>query len=205
MRDQLIFLIARQLRNRSLCREQYDLIEYCGGQAAITRASLALSLKAVVFDLIYSRSHNMCKPSGLRLWLDQLSLSKIGSCQWFGTTCSSWVAICEAVSKRRVSQEYFGDLQRKFVRVGNTQMAITALLIFIGFVVGSIPVLEQPSSSVMPRTPPMRTVLGWIKARRIFTWHGAFGGGTPKPLQLWTPHRGFKKLKRKNQRRRNGQ
>ena len=69
---------------------------------------------------------------------------------------------------------------------------------FVAFFSQLVPVLEQPSGSVMPKAEPLRSVLAYIGARKVTCWHGAFGGESAKPLQLWSPaHEDLKVLWRK--------
>ena len=69
---------------------------------------------------------------------------------------------------------------------------------FVAFLSLLKPVLEQPSGSVMPKAEPLRSVLAFIGADKVTCWHGAFGGESAKPLQLWSPaHEDLKVLRRK--------
>ena len=56
--------------------------------------------------------------------------------------------------------------------------------------------LEQPDSSVLPKTPPMNAVLMFCESQKTLTYHGAFGGDTVKPLQLWSGGAAMKDLAR---------
>ena len=58
-----------------------------------------------------------------------------------------------------------------------------------------MPVLEQPVTSAMPKCEPLKSVLQCIGAQKHTTWLGAFGGESPKPLQLWCA-RGLSALQR---------
>jgi len=55
------------------------------------------------------------------------------------------------------------------------------------FFCGNSPVLEQPTTSCMPKAEPMKSVLAGMAASKAVIWHGAYSGTTPKPLQLWSP------------------
>ena len=52
---------------------------------------------------------------------------------------------------------------------------------------GCSPVLEQPTSSVLPKLEPLKNVLEFIGSKKVVVWHGAYGGESHKPLQLWSP------------------
>ena len=88
--------------------------------------------------------------------------------------------------------------------IGNLQMQVTSLLMFLSWLFGNVPVLEQPLNSVMPLCEPLKGTLSYIKAHKIVTWHGAFGGGSHKPLQLWTPGAAMTAMRRRRPRRSNG-
>ena len=55
------------------------------------------------------------------------------------------------------------------------------------FFCGCSPVLEQPTSSSMPKAEPTKSVLVGIAASKNVIWHGAYSHTTPKPLQVWSP------------------
>ena len=38
----------------------------------------------------------------------------------------------------------------------------------------------------MPKLQPLRGVLECIGAHKRIIWHGAYGGPSPKPLQIWS-------------------
>ena len=76
--------------------------------------------------------------------------------------------------------------KKPFARAGNLQMVVTSLVMAIAYWSGANPVLEQPTSSVMPKREPLCSVLASMKAKKHTVWHGAFNGESPKPLQLWS-------------------
>lgn len=39
----------------------------------------------------------------------------------------------------------------------------------------------------MPKADPTKSVLAGMGASKHIIWHGAYGGTTPKPLQVWSP------------------
>lgn len=75
-------------------------------------------------------------------------------------------------------------------------MTITALLMLVSFLVENLAVLEQSAGSTMPKTPPLNVVLKFANAKRVVTWHGAFGAPTAKPLQIWSNSAIIEKLRR---------
>ena len=181
-----------------------DFIEFCSGLGRLTEALLRVGMKGLAFDKIYDKEHDMTTAIGLRLWIDSLSQTRKNSLAWFGTTCSPFVSLCKAQSKRRADNGYLGDTSRRFVVIGNLQMQVTSLLMFLSWLFGNVPVLEQPLNSVMPLCEPLKGTLSYIKAHKIVTWHGAFGGGSHKPLQLWTPGAAMTAMRRRRPRRSNG-
>ena len=61
------------------------------------------------------------------------------------------------------------------------------MVYLLSYVMGLIPVLEQPLSSVLAECLSMKTVLEFSSSRRYVTYMGAFAGPSQKPLQLWSP------------------
>jgi hypothetical protein len=94
------------------------------------------------------------------------------------------------------ANSFLGDVTRAFVVEGNYQMALTALLFMLAHVIQNMAILEQPLGSSMPRAPPLCNVLEFIKARKVVTWHSAFGAISAKPLQLWSNNLAAMRLRR---------
>ena len=138
---------------------------------------------------------NCSTGTGLRLWLDVLCCVRQGGSVWFGTQRGSFLRMCLHTSKRSHENDYIGDESRPFVKEGNRQMAVTALLAFLAHLLGLHFVLEQPLQSVLPLMEPLKSVLAFTGATRTGTWLGQFGGSSPKPLQLWHSNK-FGTLKR---------
>ena len=160
-----------------------DLIEYSSGSAMLTLQAILAGCAAVGLDKLYGDHQDNCHPAGLRLWLHQLSITRHGALLWFGTKCSSFSLMCRYTSQRTELNNYLGE-GRTFVDEGNYQMQLTSLLFFLGHLLENIVCLEQPAGSVMPKTPPLSSVLSFIEATHVKTYHGAFGAESHKPLQL---------------------
>ena len=162
-----------------------DFVEFCAGRGMLTRGMIHHGYRCAAFDINYSPGHDMLSAPGLRLFLDALTSTREGGMNWWGTKCSSFVSLCASVSLRNAFNDWLGNTERFFVREGNAQAEITAIGIFLAALCGLLPVLEQPSSSVMPRTPSLRNVFEFFGFYRQVVWMGAFSGPSPKPLQLW--------------------
>ena len=139
-------------------------------------------------DIVYHRDHNMRTHKGLRTWIDCISETKPGAMCWFGTRCSSFVGICRRHHQRCEANGFWGDRRLPFVKEGNIMIVVTALAMLFAFFCDSSPVLEQPTTSVMPKLDVMHCVLTTIGSRKTLVWHGAYSGTSPKPLQLWSHH-----------------
>ena len=124
---------------------------------------------------------------GLRCWLDCVAECNYDAGLWFGTQCSSFVGLCRSGHMRSAENGYWGQRKKSFVGLGNLMMVVTSLVMAVGYWSGCNPVLEQPSGSVMPRCEPLHSVLTFIGASKHTCWLGAFGGESPKPLQLLSP------------------
>ena len=162
----------------------------------MTLQCLLKCFHGLAFDSTYHCDHDCTTSRGLRLWIDCMSQTVEKNMEWFGTKCSSWVVLCRSSSKRCLANNYLGDLSKQWVVAGNTHMTITALMMLLSFLMRSIPVLEAPANSCMPKAEPLCGVLTFMKACRVHTWHGAFGGPTLKPLQLFSPSGLIRRMKR---------
>ena len=98
------------------------------------------------------------------------------------------VVVCLSFSQAFQQQLSGGSKQAVCVKDGNFQAEITSIGIFIGWLCGCYPVLEQPVSSVMPNLTSMRHVLSYCGFGKTICWMGSFNGPSPKPLQIWHPH-----------------
>ena len=185
----LLGLCMRAARNRLLFTDNLlDFIEYSCGVAQITLALCMAGLVGAAFDKQHSAGQNCLLPEGLALWINAITMTKPGSLQWFGTQCSSFVPVCANNHKRCPDNYYLGDTSRAFVRDGNTQMAITSLLMMLSFWIDNVPILEQPLDSCMPQAAPLTACLTFTNAMRITTYLQVFGAPTLKPLQIWSVH-----------------
>ena len=202
--DQIMSFVSRALYNRSMAEEPgrldeplLDFIEFCSGRGMLTRGMIHNGHRCAAFDVLYSLEHDMLSAPGLRLFLDALTSTRKGGMNWWGTKCSSFVSLCASVAQRHAYNAWLGNEERQFVQEGNQQAEVTALGICLGVLCGLFPVLEQPVSSVMPRTPSLHSVLSFFNFHRQVVWMGAFSGPSPKPLQLWHPFRlGLSRLQR---------
>ena len=107
--------------------------------------------------------------------------------------------------KRKAENAFFGDTTQAFVRLGNGLMAVSSLLVFLGGLLNLVPVIEQPTSSCLPKIAPMRTVLTFRNACSTTVWLGAFGAPSPKPVKLWASSPQFQALKRPKPKKENSE
>ena len=154
-------------------------------------------MQCAALDKVYDGQPDCLTPDGLHRWVDELCFLDKSGLAWFGTQCSSFVLLCKKQSARNPSNAWIGDESCQFVKDGNKLMHITAMLYLVAHMNGCNCVLEQPGSSVLPRLQPLSTVLTWTQAAKTSTWHGSFGGDSPKPLQLWHTHPEYRLLSRK--------
>ena len=200
LHDALFRLVMRCFRNRASnpSHPNYDFVEFCAGVGNITFQLLKNKFVGLAIDIEYGQHQDMTSPEGTRLWLDVVGDTRIHSMNWLGTKCSPFVRINKNNNKRCQENQYLGDVTKEFVRVGNLQMEITALIVFVSFLSGNVPVLEQPTNSTMPLCDPLKCVLEHIRAHRYVTWLGAFSDtASPKPVALMSPSKCFAMLRRK--------
>ncbi|CAJ1377852.1 unnamed protein product [Effrenium voratum] len=182
----LLALVLRTLHNRAKGRCWVQYIEYACGRGNLSKAALRRGLRGVSFDKIYSSSHDVLTIAGLRLWLLALAASLPKCLVWHGTQCSSFVTLSLSQSLRYKENDWLGDQDKLFVKVGNMLADITGLTMCLAFLMDGVEVLEQPLNSRMPLTPCLRAALVFTCAQKITTYHSCFGGETLKPLQLWS-------------------
>ena len=198
LNDMLKMLVLRCLRNRADSGGGvYDVREFCSGEGQLTFQCIGAGLQCVAFDRKYNTSHDMDRNIGVRVWLDAISESKAGSLDWMATQCSSFVSVNKINNKRSPANGHWGDVSREFVSRGNSQMVVTSLVYTVSRLCGNVPVLEQPTTSVMPKCQPLSSALLFFDSKKIVTWHGAFGGESAKALQLWSPSDAIRSLRRK--------
>jgi hypothetical protein len=196
--DRMLLALVLRCRQRRHADASglHDFIEYACGRGNLTLQCLRHGLHGVGLDKLFGLAHDVLHPHGLRLWINELSVTKTRSVNWFGTQCSSFVPMCLNNSKRSAENSYLGDETKEFVCQGNMLMNVTALLMMLSFWLGNVPVLEQPLGSVMPKCIPLQTALAFMGADRVVTWHGAFGSKSMKPLQILSPSVIIQVLKR---------
>ena len=192
----LVSLVMLCRRNRSSGLAVHDFIEYSAGSCELTMQCLLKDLVGVPLDKCLKVEHDNATANGLRLWIMELTKTKPGALTWFGTQCSSFTSLCLHQSQRRPNNLWLGDMSKNFVRYGNNQMVITALLMALSYWIGNVAILEQPLTSTMPRCQPLRSVFEFVKVTRVVTWHGAFGAKSKKPLQILSSHSMIECLKR---------
>ena len=186
LRTMLSLMVARTFKNRySHTLPLRQCVEFFAGRAQLTYAHLERGLCCTRFDKDYGAEHNCLEQAGLRRWLNELCFADEGALVWLGTQCSSFLTMCRKQSQRQASNGFLGDVTKEFVRQGNSQMEVSSLIWFLAWLGQCQPFLEQPLSSVLPKLRPLTTVLQFTSAIRSTTWHGAFGGESAKPLQMW--------------------
>jgi len=197
LESMIVLLVMRaRLAATQANRVMLDFVEFWAGSGISTMECIRRMMHCCRLDRKYSNSQNCSTSNGLRLWLDVLCCIRQGGSVWFGTQCSSFLNLTRFHSKRRHDNGYVGDEGRTFVKEGNRQMAVTSLLVLLAHLLGVHFVLEQPLQSVLPLIEPLRSALDFTRATRATTWLGAFGGTSPKPLQIWYSCGKFKSLAR---------
>ena len=142
--------------------------------------------KCGALDKLCGEHHDVLYPEGIRLWVDALSNTVCDSLSLFGTRCSSFVMLCAAQAARKEENQLWGDTSRLFIVEGNHLCNVTSLLLFISYLLLSIPCLEQTADSVLAKVSTMQLVLGFTKVCSARTCGAAFGGETRKPWMIWS-------------------
>ena len=192
---QLVALVMRAYSNRScdsfngLGPHKFpgllDYVDFCAGKWNLSRQPIASGLRGCSFDCIYSIEHDMLTGAGLRLYLEAITASVPRALHRWGTKCSSFSILCASKSLRSEANHWTGDVTKDFVCEGNSQALVTSLGVFLGVLVGCLPMLEQPGNSCMPMQPSLKTVFDCFNFHKTVTYGGCFGFPSMQPLQLW--------------------
>ena len=97
----------------------HDFVEFCAGEGNLTAQCLKAGLFGVALDLRYHSDHNMTTRVGLRVMTDCISEAVPGALIWWGTRCSSFVAISRRHHMRSSENGFWGNERHAFVREGN--------------------------------------------------------------------------------------
>ena len=177
----------RGVKNQQRGDQAFEFIEIFAGRGNLTLELLCAGFNGSGYDIDFDRAHNALTSHGLRLILDNLGCVKRRGLCWLATRCSSFVVLCRHQSQRQESNGWLGDVSRMFVRTGNHLMEISSIIFLVAYLLGLYPVLEQPTSSVMPSCWTFQTVYRFTASRKFVTYMGCFGGASQKPLQLLSP------------------
>ena len=177
--------------------KRWQSVEVWSGMGAVTEANIQRGARAVQFDWKIHPSHNILEPEGKHLTIEACLNGDVGCLYWLGVTCSLFVGLSKSVHRRAASNNYLGNTDRLCVQRANEQMVVASLLFFLADLLKEQPILEQPLNSVLPRVPPLSTVLEVRKAIKTITYLGKFGGDCLKPLQCWHTAACFSNLRRK--------
>ncbi len=109
-------------------------------------------------------------------------------CAHWGIVCSSWVFLSRGVTQR-VDHSFAkmrGDERIKIVREGNVMAARQVLLLVFLMAKAVWWLTEQPSSTVLHRSPWYQWLCSIERAvYSVFTWMGAFGHASRKGTELF--------------------
>ena len=179
-------LVVRCWYHRMCGTASLDYVEFFCGHANLSRAAIEQGMTGVSLDKCANPLHNVLEGHGLRLFLLALTATKEGALEWVGCPCNSFVVLCRAQSQRTPCDMHLGDESKYFVLEGNTLGDLSAMLLFLGYLLCLVECLEQPANSVLPESACAKATLRYIQAERTITYHICFGGATLKPLQLWS-------------------
>ena len=184
--DQIMALVQRCLRHRAGHLKLLQFRELRSGKCILTRGLLRCSLYGCCFDWLYAEGHNMMDKRGIRLFIGAihhlLKRHFIGGAQSALASCRCASQFLSGIPATAI----WGAKQA--VKDDNFQAEIASIGMFISWLCGRHPVLEQPISSVMPCLTSMRHVLTYCEFERTICWMGSFNGPSPKPFQIGHPH-----------------
>ena len=125
--------------------------------------------------------------------LAQVLFTKPGGMCWHAVECSSFVWVSRYQNKR-FAGERLGNGCRSAVE-GNRMGLRSILLAMLSFMLQVSSSFEQPLSSVLDEAPFASVFLSDY-CTKVFTYLGAFGGATCKPLKLWSTAKSIRALRR---------
>ena len=199
-------LLERCLCNREMSLPEedgllhlLDYVEFCSGNAALSKALIAAGYVGASFDIQYDPVfQDMLHAFGLRLFIDAVCASRTAALMWLGTKCSSFVSLCLSLSKRYEWNSFYGDESRGWVYEGNCQCEVSCFLMMLSALLSCKVALEQPISSRMVLIPSMFNLLNFVPFgfHKTITYMGAFGGSSTKCLQIWHNTQVFDGLRR---------
>ena len=153
--------------------DQLEFVEFCAGRAHLSREMLRQGFhQGASVDILFHPHHDMLSSKGLRTWFDMVVASRRKSLHWFATRCSSFVPLCISQSMRYEENSFYGDRSRPWVEQGNLQQEVTAMMMFFSFLLDCIPVLEQPTGSVLPKLPSLRKCFVVLRLQEDSDLHG---------------------------------
>ncbi len=160
---------------------ELDFAEVFAGNKAVTRGLHALGYRGCALDMRYHPGMDVLTPSGVIMLLSTVLALKPGGLLWAAPPCSTWVFMSRSTFGRDIQVEGNG-LERT-----NAQNALVERLVLaleICTLLGSVWIIEQPTSSLMWEYPAMRALLRRHNAVEVRLDMGAFGADSQKPTVL---------------------
>jgi hypothetical protein len=139
-------------------QRELDMLEVCSGEGALNQAFRRLGFAAEGYDIVDDRVK--CDLGGTHGFLHavrQVLRLRRNGLLWGGVPCSTWVWCNRGTSKRSASQP-LGAEAAPSVAAANTLVSRFALLVLLAVSRGSMWLVEQPGSSLMPLHPQIAAI-----------------------------------------------
>ena len=162
-----------------------DCLELFAGKYRLTAAVQDAGFTALPFDKVLDPEQNVLCEGGFELAFRLLLRVRPGGLLWAAPECKTWVFVSRSTYKRSNSNPG-GDQGSWKVVAANKLVSRTVTLCLVAWWRGLRVVVENPTSSIVPRFSPMRELITEVLRERVHVWLGNFGAPSEKPLFLWT-------------------
>ena len=196
----LILGVLHQSEEYSDARDLYLCEFFCGAGAVWRNVQEICGLPTAGYDIAHGPSEDFCGRVGFINALQYWRRLMAEAWAWLGTVCSTWVFLCLSSTGRSTSVPR-GNTRQSCVREGNQQVGRSALVMALQYATKRGWILEQPGTSLMLKSHPMR----WVKRCAehigshffiVETYMGAFASQHVKHTLLVSNHLNIYDLKR---------
>lgn len=163
----ILLAMVAYLCNLGPINRDLDLLELFSGQGELSKAFERHTFAAGQYDICKNWCMDLRTTAGMLRAVQMTLRLKIGGLLWAGTPCSTWVFLARG-STGRSQGHPLGREDTRSVSDANLVVSRVALLILLAVARGASWIVEQPTTSLMPRHPRMMQLqkmslgLGWL-------------------------------------------
>ena len=145
-------------------------VEFFAGVQSVHRAAVRRGLNSAAYDILCSTAsaadvniYDITSKEGFDHALELALSLEEGALMMLAPLCSSFSSTCKATHKRRLENDFEGDVSLHFVVEGNSIATSTAFLMIVGKGRNLRIVLENPPNSDIYHYPPMKEALAYAE------------------------------------------